>query len=70
MLFAGGLLAVVGINGFVLLAQDADAFNPLMKLVAVSSCARMNNFVESPVLVDLPAAGGLLPIATGDGDLS
>ncbi|STE87113.1 cytochrome bd-II oxidase subunit 2 [Escherichia coli] len=61
----------VGIDGFVLLAQDANGpSNPLMKLVAVLPGAWMNNFVESPVFVDLPAAGVLLPIADGDGDLS
>lgn len=40
----------VGIDGFVLLAQDANGpSNPLMKLVAVLPGAWMNNFVESPV---------------------
>ncbi|XNM61093.1 hypothetical protein ACLK1T_01350 [Escherichia coli] len=61
----------VGIDGFVLLAQDANGpSNPLMKLVAVLPGAWMNNLVESPVLWIFPAAGVLLPIADGDGDLS
>ncbi|XPE25564.1 hypothetical protein ACNKHM_01415 [Shigella sonnei] len=47
----------VGIDGFVLLAQDANGpSNPLMKLVAVLPGAWMNNFVDRPFL-DLPAAG-------------
>lgn len=62
----------VGIDGFVLLAQDANGpSNPLMKLVAVLPGAWMNNFVESPVLWIFPLLlGVLLPIADGDGDLS
>ncbi|EPK7316982.1 cytochrome d ubiquinol oxidase subunit II, partial [Citrobacter freundii] len=55
----------VGIDGFVLLAQDANGpSNPLMKLVAVLPGAWMNNFVESPVLLIFPLLGFFCPLLT------
>ena len=55
----------VGIDGFVLLAQDANGpSNPLMKLVAVLPGAWMNNFVESPVLWIFPLLGFFCPLLT------
>ncbi|ELC4531126.1 cytochrome d ubiquinol oxidase subunit II [Escherichia coli] len=55
----------VGIDGFVLLAQDANGpSNPLMKLVAVLPSAWMNNFVESPVLWIFPLLGFFCPLLT------
>ena len=56
---------VNGIDGFVLLAQDANGpSNPLMKLVAVLPGAWMNNFVESPVLWIFPLLGFFCPLLT------
>ena len=53
----------VGIDGFVLLAQDANGpSNPLMKLVAVLPGAWMNNFVESPVLWIFPLRLLIAPV--------
>ncbi len=55
----------VGIDGFVLLAQDANGpSNPLMKLVAVLPGAWMNNFVDSPVLWIFPLLGFFCPLLT------
>ncbi|MBS2140836.1 cytochrome d ubiquinol oxidase subunit II, partial [Escherichia coli] len=53
----------VGIDGFVLLAQDANGpSNPLMKLVAVLPGAWINISVESPVVWTSPRLGSFAPL--------
>lgn len=63
LLPAGRLLAVGGVDGFVLLTQDANGpSNPLLKGVAILPGAWMNHFIRSPLLLIIPLLGMILPI--------
>ncbi|VDZ78541.1 cytochrome oxidase subunit II [Salmonella bongori] len=54
-----------GIDGFVLLAQDANGpSNPLLKGVAILPGAWMNHFIRTPLLLIIPLLGMVLPILT------
>nr|UCQ30816.1 cytochrome d ubiquinol oxidase subunit II [Edwardsiella piscicida] len=55
----------VGIDGYVLLSQDANGpSNPLLKAVAVLPGAWMSNFIHSPALLIFPLLGVLCPLLT------
>ena len=55
----------VGIDGYVLLSQDANGpSNPLLKAVAVLPGAWMGNFFHSPWLLIFPALAVLCPLLT------
>ncbi|ECS8484108.1 cytochrome d ubiquinol oxidase subunit II [Salmonella enterica subsp. enterica serovar Bovismorbificans] len=52
-----------GVDGFVLLTQDANGpSNPLLKGVAILPGAWMNHFIRSPLLLIIPLLGMILPI--------
>lgn len=52
-----------GVDGFVLLTQDANGpSNPLLKGVAILHGAWMNHFIRSPLLLIIPLLGMILPI--------
>lgn len=54
-----------GINGFVLLSQNANGpSNPLLKAVTILPGAWMNNFMHTPLLLIIPLLGMLFPMLT------